>query len=78
MAAAEEFSVYRHIGDYLREASVLIFVFGFLDPLIPETGAEVSLKDRLFGLPGAWVGSVLVVSVAFLTVGILIEWLRTR
>lgn len=74
----EEFSLYRYAGDYFREASVLIFVFGFLDPLVPQGDKPNTLQERFAAIPAIWAILVVAVSLAFLAVGILLEWLRKR
>lgn len=78
MAVGEEFSLPKLGGEYLREASVLIFVFGFLDPLVPHAGAQDSLQERVASFPGIWALAVVAVSMMFFVVGTLVEWLRLR
>jgi hypothetical protein len=74
----EEFSLFRYIGEYFREAGVLVFVFGFLDPLVPQVDHPNTLGARVDALSGLWAFLVVSISLGFLTVGILVEWLRKR
>lgn len=74
----DEFSLSRHIGEYLREASVLFLVFGFLDPLIPQVDKPGTVIERMAAIPSSWVLLVVLVSVGCFIVGILLEWLRKR
>jgi hypothetical protein len=74
----EEFSFYRYVGEYLREASVLILVFGFLDPLVPQGDRLNTLRERIAAIPALWAILVLAVSLTLVALGILLEWLRKR
>jgi hypothetical protein len=78
LGSDEEFSLLRYIGEYFREASVLVFVFGFLDPLVPQGDKTTTLQDRLAAFPGLWAAFVIGISLGFLCVGIGSEWLRKR
>jgi hypothetical protein len=78
LGSNEEFSLFRYVGEYFREAGVLIFVFGFLDPLVPQGDNPNTLHDRLAAFPGPWALLVVIISLGFLAVGILSEWLRKR
>ena len=61
----ERKSVQEMVGEFLREASVLVLVFGFLDAFVKEQGASAEY----------WLGVVMVSGFALLS-GILAE--RTR
>lgn len=69
---AESFSLARLIGTWFREASVLILVFGFLDPLV-DPRAGTSVTDRLSAFPGTWGLLVLFVSATFFAIGAILE-----
>ncbi|HEX4423003.1 MAG TPA: hypothetical protein VH165_34035 [Kofleriaceae bacterium] len=70
----ERFSVTGHLGSYLREASVLILVFGLLDPLVGS--AHTNLNDRLSEMTGDWALFVLAVSLLLFGIGLFLDWLR--
>ncbi len=70
-------SVGKMVGDYLREASVLVLVFGFLDTLVGTEPAGRSLHDRLDEVPTDWVIFVLALSVSLFLIGVVLERLRT-
>jgi hypothetical protein len=78
LSSDEEFSLFRYVGEYFREAGVLVFVFGFLDPLVPQSDTANTLRDRLVAFPGVWALLVVLISLGFLGVGICSEWLRKR
>jgi len=50
------------VGEFLREAAVLVLVFGFLDQL--SRGQQLS---------GVWTGFIVLISALSLTLGILFE-----
>lgn len=72
---SEGFSLAREISAYLREASVLVLVFGFLDPLASGT-AHGGVRERLSAVPGDWAVFVLVVSLFLLVIGMFLDWIR--
>ena len=68
----DAFSLAKLLGEYFREVSVLVFVFGFLDALAPR-------GDSGFGtVTVSWGSFVLGVSIFFFAVGAITEWLRKR
>jgi hypothetical protein len=69
-------SVGEMVGDFLREASVLVMVFGFLDILVGDEPPGRSLHDRFDGLPIDWIILVLAVSMSLLVVGVVLERIR--
>lgn len=76
--AGERFSLARLGGEYLREASVLVAVFGFLDPLVPTAEAKGTVWDRIGTFPAVWGIAVVAVSLLLFFLGSLVEWLRLR
>jgi len=76
--AGERFSLARLGGEYLREASVLVAVFGFLDPMIPGDSAHGTVWDRVGAFPLAWGIAVVLVSLLLFSLGSLVEYLRLR
>lgn len=76
LVSADRFSLAGHIGEYLREASVLILVFGFLDPLVTGS-AQMELRERFSSVTGSWAIFVLIVSLMLFAIGAAIEWRRT-
>ena len=75
MEGGEKFSFAGLLGGYLREASVLVLVFGFLDPL--ATGvAHGTVGERMSAVPGDWALLVLFASLFLLGIGVLLEWVR--
>ena len=69
------------LGDYAREASVLVLVFGMLDPLFHEPEIPGRLRSTFSSLansegkihPVLWYVSVIVGSVVLLVAGIRFE-----
>ena len=74
----ERFSLARLGGEYLREASVLVAVFGFLDPLVPTAESKATVWERVGAFPAAWGIAVVAVSLLLFSLGTLVEWLRLR
>jgi hypothetical protein len=65
-------------GEYFREASVLILVFGFLDPLVDPANSGHALPARFSAIPTSWTVFVLAISLVFFLIGSVAEWIRTR
>jgi hypothetical protein len=65
----EPYSLAGLCGDYLREASVLTLVFGWLEPLL--RGAERPNFSQ-----GAWALLVLAISIVLFGLGAFLEWKR--
>jgi hypothetical protein len=66
-------------GEYFREASVLILVFGILDPMVQSDAvADPSLVARLQKVSFEWGLAVSVTSVLLFLGGVALDYLRTR
>lgn len=67
--------VAKMIGYFLREASVLVLVFGFMDMLVnSEHGAPVS--ERFSTLGYDWIGFILSLSLFLFASGAFLERIR--
>ncbi len=71
--ADDEPSIARMAGHSLREASGLVFVFGFLDALVAAEQAGRTVRERLCAVPVDWVAFVLAVSLSLFGVGVVLE-----
>jgi hypothetical protein len=74
----EKFSLSKAGGEYFREASVLILVFGFLDPLVDPANNGQAIQARFAAIPTSWTLFVLALSIVFFLIGSCAEWIRTR
>jgi ABC-type multidrug transport system permease subunit len=63
-------------SEYLREASVLVLVFGFLDPLVQPEARAGGLKGRFIAVELPWALLVIVVSFVLFFGGIALDRVR--
>ena len=68
-------TITKALGKYLQEASVLVLVFGFLDPLVFAPDAK-TLGDRFNAIQFGWAVLIGGFSLVFLASGVLLEIYR--